>query len=150
MTQTPTGAHTWLVLWKATRAVEARAFQSIEATGLCASDFGLLEALLHKGPLPVNEIGRRILLESASITAAVDRLERRRLVVRKADPDDRRVRRVTHPADAGDAAARAPAEPAGRPFGQHQPCRASGGGVAEATLNPLPRRHKSDRSHVVL
>jgi MarR family 2-MHQ and catechol resistance regulon transcriptional repressor len=94
MTQTPTGAHTWLVLWKAPRAVEARAFQSIEATGLCASDFGLLEALLHKGPLPVNVLGRKLLLTTGSITTAVDRLVKRGLVARKDHPQDRRVRLV--------------------------------------------------------
>lgn len=90
----PTGAHTWLVLWKAARAVEARAHQSIGGTGLCASDFGVLEALLHKGPLPVNVLGRKMLLSSGSITTAVDRLVRRGLVARGDDPNDRRVRQV--------------------------------------------------------
>jgi MarR family 2-MHQ and catechol resistance regulon transcriptional repressor len=74
--------------------VEARAIQSIESTGLCASDFGVLEALLHKGPLPVNVIGRKLLLTSGSITTAVDRLVARGFVARKDDPDDRRVRLV--------------------------------------------------------
>ena len=68
MIQIPTGPHTWLVLWKATRAVEARAEQSIEAGGLSASDFGSLEALLHKGPLPINVLGRKLLLTTGSIT----------------------------------------------------------------------------------
>jgi MarR family transcriptional regulator, 2-MHQ and catechol-resistance regulon repressor len=88
------GVHTWLVLWKAARAVEARALQSIDGTGLGASDFAILETLLHKGPLPVNAIGRKVLLTTGSITTAVDRLADRELVVRKDDPADRRVRRV--------------------------------------------------------
>ena len=54
------------------------------------SDFATLELLLHKGPQRVNEIGRRIRLTSGSITTAVDRLETRGLVKRRADPDDRR------------------------------------------------------------
>lgn len=91
----PTGVHTWLVLWKAARAVETRARRSIDGAGLCASDFGVLEALLHKGPLPVNVLGRKVLLTSGSITTAVDRLARRGLVARHDDPDDRRVRRVS-------------------------------------------------------
>ena len=94
MKQIPGGAHTWLVLWKATRAVEARASASIEGTGLCASDFGVLEALLHKGPLPVNVVGRKLLLTTGSISTAVDRLARRGLVERKDHPADRRVRLV--------------------------------------------------------
>ena len=90
----PTGVHTWLVLFRATRAVEARALRSIADTGLGASDFGVLEVLLHKGALPVNAIGRKLLLTSGSITTCVDRLARRGLVARRDDPDDRRVRRV--------------------------------------------------------
>ena len=94
MKQIPTGAHTWLVLKKASRAVEERAFQSIEDTGLCASDFGVLETLLHKGTLPVNVLGKKQLLTTGSITQAVDRLVRRGLVARSEHPDDRRVRLV--------------------------------------------------------
>ena len=67
---------------------------SIESTGLCASDFGVLEALLHKGTLPVNMLGRKVLLTSGSITTAIDRLVTRGFVARKDDPDDRRVRLV--------------------------------------------------------
>ncbi len=87
-------AHAYLVLWRANRAVEARALQSISALGLGATDFGVLEALLHKGPLPVNALGRKVLLTSGSITSAVDRLEQRGLVERHDDADDRRVRLV--------------------------------------------------------
>jgi MarR family 2-MHQ and catechol resistance regulon transcriptional repressor len=54
----------------------------------------VLEALLHKGPLPVNEIGKKILLTSGSITVAVDRLEKRELVERRAHGTDRRARIV--------------------------------------------------------
>src|SRR6516225_1705661 len=88
------GVHVWLVLWKTSRAVERRAEQSIERLDICRSDFGVLEALLHKGPLPVNEIGKKVLLTSGSITTAVDRLELKRLVERKDSPDDRRARIV--------------------------------------------------------
>jgi MarR family 2-MHQ and catechol resistance regulon transcriptional repressor len=35
---------------------------------LGASDFAVLEAVLHKGPLPVNEIGKKVQLTSGSIT----------------------------------------------------------------------------------
>ena len=72
MGDTPTGARTWLVLWKAARSVEARAHASIEETGLGATDFAILETLLHKGPLPVNVIGRKVLLTTGSITTAVE------------------------------------------------------------------------------
>ncbi|HEY0380178.1 MAG TPA: MarR family transcriptional regulator [Pyrinomonadaceae bacterium] len=88
------GVHVWLVLWKAAQAVEAYAEKSIEHLEICGSDFAVLEALLHKGPLPVNEIGRKVLLTSGSITVAVDRLEAKGLVERRASGTDRRARIV--------------------------------------------------------
>ncbi|MEA2206570.1 MAG: MarR family transcriptional regulator, and catechol-resistance regulon repressor [Blastocatellia bacterium] len=88
------GVHVFLVLWKAARSVEAYAEKSITDLEMCGSDFAVLEALLHKGPLPVNEIGKKILLTSGSITVAVDRLEKRELVERRAHGTDRRAKIV--------------------------------------------------------
>src|SRR5712671_7218259 len=88
------GVHVFLVLWKAARAVEAYAEKSILKLELCGSDFAVLEALLHKGPLPVNEIGKKVLLTSGSITVAVDRLENKGLVERRAHGTDRRAKIV--------------------------------------------------------
>jgi MarR family 2-MHQ and catechol resistance regulon transcriptional repressor len=68
--------------------------KSILELEMCGSDFAVLEALLHKGPLPVNEIGRKVLLTSGSITVAVDRLETKGLVERRAHGTDRRARIV--------------------------------------------------------
>jgi MarR family 2-MHQ and catechol resistance regulon transcriptional repressor len=84
----------WLVLWRAARAIEQNAIRSVSALGLGRSDFAVLEVLLHKGPLPVNVIGRKVQLTSGSITAAIDRLESRKLLRRAADPMDRRGRIV--------------------------------------------------------
>lgn len=94
------GVHVFLVLWKAARAAEAYAERSVSASGMGGSDFAVLEALLHKGPLPVNEIGRKVLLTSGSITVAVDRLEKKALVERRAHGTDRRAR-VVHLTKAG-------------------------------------------------
>jgi MarR family 2-MHQ and catechol resistance regulon transcriptional repressor len=82
------------VLWKAASAVRAYAEKSILGLEMCGSDFAVLEALLHKGPLPVNEIGKKILLTSGSITVAVDRLETKGLVERRSHGTDRRSRIV--------------------------------------------------------
>ena len=89
------GVHVWLVLGKAFRALAAHAEESLDLsrTGLGDSDFRVLEALLHKGPLPVNTIGPKVWLTPGSISVAVDRLERTALVKRK-NTDDRRVRLV--------------------------------------------------------
>ena len=88
------GVHIWLVMWKAARAVEACAVKSIASVEMCSSDFAVLEALLHKGALPVNVIGRKVLLTSGSITTAIDRLEKKGLVERRDDRRDRRARIV--------------------------------------------------------
>jgi MarR family 2-MHQ and catechol resistance regulon transcriptional repressor len=48
----------------------------------------------------VNEIGRKVQLTSGSITTAVDRLERKGMVERRNDPEDRRAR-VVHLTPAG-------------------------------------------------
>jgi MarR family 2-MHQ and catechol resistance regulon transcriptional repressor len=88
------GTHLWLLLWKATRATERRAQESIRSTGLGLTDFAILEALLHKGPMPVNAFREKVLLTSGSMTAAVDRLERTGWVRRGPAPDDRRTRLV--------------------------------------------------------
>ena len=88
------GTHLWLVLMKAYRSMGRYAQRSIAAHDIGLSDFGILEALLHKGPLPAGEIGRRIELTSGSITTAIDRLESRGLVERSADAGDRRVKKV--------------------------------------------------------
>src|SRR5437773_8459586 len=88
------GTHLRLVLMKAHRTVERLAARSIESSEVGLSDFAVLEMLLHKGPQPVNEIGRRVELTSGAITTAVDRLESRGLVTREAHPRDRRARIV--------------------------------------------------------
>jgi MarR family 2-MHQ and catechol resistance regulon transcriptional repressor len=88
------GVHVFLVLWKASSAVQAYAENSILELEMCGSDFAVLEALLHKGPLPVNEIGKKVLLTSGSITVAVDRLETKGFVERRAHGTDRRARIV--------------------------------------------------------
>jgi MarR family 2-MHQ and catechol resistance regulon transcriptional repressor len=93
--QDTSGVHVWLVLAKAFRALADHAEESLNLsrTGLGDSDFRLLEALLHKGPLPVNTIGPKVWLTPGSISVAVDRLEKKALVKRKYT-DDRRVRLV--------------------------------------------------------
>lgn len=88
------GTHLWLVMMKAHRALQRLALRSIEASDFGLSDFAVLEMLLHKGPQPVSEIGRRIELTSGAITTAIDRLESRKLVTREAHEHDRRARIV--------------------------------------------------------
>jgi MarR family 2-MHQ and catechol resistance regulon transcriptional repressor len=73
-------------------ALRLLAERSIAGTGLCLTDFAALEALQHKGPLTISEVQDKVLLASGSMTAAIDRLEKQRLVVRKSTSKDRRAR----------------------------------------------------------
>jgi MarR family 2-MHQ and catechol resistance regulon transcriptional repressor len=86
--------HVWLVMMRAMRALTRYATVGIEETGLGLSDFGVLEILLNKGPLPVNTIGPIVDLTPGSISAAVDRLFAKGLVTRVESTEDRRVRIV--------------------------------------------------------
>jgi len=92
--QDASGVHVWLVLMKAFQALMPHAAESIERTELGDSDFRVLEALLHKGPLPVNTLGPKVWLTPGSISVAVERLVKKGLVSRKGHPRDRRVRQV--------------------------------------------------------
>lgn len=86
--------HVWLVMMRAMRALTRYATAGIEETGLGLSDFGVLEILLNKGPLPVNTIGPIVDLTPGSISVAVDRLFAKGLVTRVESAEDRRVRIV--------------------------------------------------------
>jgi MarR family 2-MHQ and catechol resistance regulon transcriptional repressor len=93
--QDTSGVHVWLVLAKAFHALAVHAEESLKLSeaGLGDSDFRVLEALLSKGPLPVNTIGPKVWLTPGSISVAIDRLEKKKLVKRQTT-DDRRVRLV--------------------------------------------------------
>jgi MarR family 2-MHQ and catechol resistance regulon transcriptional repressor len=90
----PSGVHVFLVLMKAFRAAGEYAATTRLDSELGDSDFRVLEALLHKGPMPVNTIGPKVFLTPGSISVAVDRLFDRGLVTRVDSETDRRVRVV--------------------------------------------------------
>jgi MarR family 2-MHQ and catechol resistance regulon transcriptional repressor len=84
----------WLVLARAYGSIVNYIEGSIASQGLGLSDFMVLEVLLHKGPLTISAIGEKVLLASASMTSAIDRLEKRGLVRRRSCNSDRRIRLV--------------------------------------------------------
>jgi MarR family transcriptional regulator, 2-MHQ and catechol-resistance regulon repressor len=84
----------WLVLARAYGSMVSYIEGSLTAQGLGLSDFMVLEVLLHKGPLTISAVGEKVLLASASMTSAIDRLEKRGLVLRRSCSSDRRIRLV--------------------------------------------------------
>src|ERR1700722_8319903 len=94
MNETPTAGQLWIVLARCYKALSRRVEHSVADDGLCLTDFMILEALLHKGPLTITEIQGKILLASGSMTVAVDRLEKRGALVRRPIQQDRRARQL--------------------------------------------------------
>jgi MarR family 2-MHQ and catechol resistance regulon transcriptional repressor len=81
-------------LMRATRAVVARVEPMLAGEGLTLTQLGVLEAILHKGPLTHRELGRKVLTSAGNMTDVVDKLEARALVRRVRDEADRRQVRV--------------------------------------------------------
>jgi MarR family 2-MHQ and catechol resistance regulon transcriptional repressor len=88
------GTQLWLVLIKAYHSLLGFTEHTLKGSDLGESEFRILEALLHKGPMPVNTIGPKVFLTPGSISVAVDRLLKRGLVTRTNSSEDRRVRVV--------------------------------------------------------
>ena len=82
----------YVVLARAGAAVERHAQADITRHGLSHGEFGILEALYHKGPLLLGEVQRKILVSSGGVTYLVDRLEAEGLVERRECETDRRAR----------------------------------------------------------
>lgn len=89
---TATALKLWVVLARAHAAVTAHVTADIERHGLTPAEFGVLEALHHKGPLLLGDVQRRTLVSSGGTTFLVDRLEKRGLVERRLCATDRRAR----------------------------------------------------------
>lgn len=79
------------VLLRSAQHVQESIKRSISKFGLNASEFGVLELLYHKGEQPIQNIGKKILLASSSLTYVIDKLESKGLVHRKPCETDRRV-----------------------------------------------------------
>ena len=84
----------YIKLSRAGSALDTRINRPLGEAGLTTSQFGVLEAIWHLGPLTHGEIGRKLLKSSGNVTVVIDNLCRRGLVERQRDPSDRRVSRV--------------------------------------------------------
>ena len=80
----------WVVLSRAFDAVQTRAAADAARHGLTLTEFGVMEALYHKGPLLLGEVQRKILVTSGGVTYLVDRLVAKGLVERRRCEKDRR------------------------------------------------------------
>ncbi len=81
---------TYIKLLRAAESVSSDVLKMIKASNLTASQFGVLEALFHLGPMCQKELAIKILKSTGNITLVVDNLEKRKLVTRKTHKKDRR------------------------------------------------------------
>ena len=85
---------TFIKVMRASGSLLTRTNRSLTADGLTAGQFGVLETLLHLGPLHQCELARKHLQSGGNITMIVDNLEKAGLVRRVRLPEDRRYVRV--------------------------------------------------------
>lgn len=82
--------NTYIKLMRAASSVMSRLAPSMKDNGLTPSQFGVLEALHHLGPLCQRDIGEKLLTSGGNVTMVVDNLEKRKLVRRQRSEKDRR------------------------------------------------------------
>jgi len=85
----------YIKLVRASESVTSRVIRHLGDDGLTVSQFGVLEALFHLGPLSQRELAQKILKSGGNVTMVVDNLEKRGLVKRERDSGDRRLYRIT-------------------------------------------------------
>ena len=86
---------TFIKLSRAAESVNRRVNEHLRDHDLSVSQFGVLEALYHLGPLPVGQVADKILRSSANLTLVVDNLVKRELVTRERRADDRRTVQIS-------------------------------------------------------
>lgn len=86
------GLGLYIKLMRATNLLTGNIHSHLRGDNLTVSQFGVLEALYHLGPLSQGELVKKILKSNANLTTVVDSLEKKNLVRRwKSESDGRRV-----------------------------------------------------------
>ncbi len=84
---------------RASHAIQTRLRPAITRHGLTGTQFAVLEALYHVGPLNQRELAQKVLVTKGNMTTVVDKLEHDGLVARGAVRGDRRQSQVRLTAD---------------------------------------------------
>lgn len=80
----------YIKLSRAAESVNQRVNRHLQDVNLTVSQFGVLEALYHLGPMTPGVLCDKILRSTGNLTLVIDNLEKRRLVARTQNPEDRR------------------------------------------------------------
>ena len=81
---------TFIKLMRCAETISAITGANLIKNGLTESQFGILDAVYHLGPLKQKTLGEKILKSGGNITHVVDNLEEQKLVIRKRGKEDRR------------------------------------------------------------
>lgn len=95
-----TALGTYVKLMRAAESLTGRVHKHLSSVGLTISQFGVLEALYHLGPLSQRDLGQKILRSSGNISLVINNLEKRGLVRRQRNRQDRRFL-IVHLTDEG-------------------------------------------------
>jgi MarR family 2-MHQ and catechol resistance regulon transcriptional repressor len=88
--ETKRALNAFINLARATNSLQARLSVQLEGQGLTVGQFGVLEALLHLGPMTQCVLGEKLLRSGGNITLVIDNLEKHGLVRRERQTEDRR------------------------------------------------------------
>lgn len=80
----------FIALMRASDSLNSRLYMTLKKSHLTISQFGALEALHHLGPMCQSTLGKKLLKSGGNITMVIDNLEKRGLVKRERDTNDRR------------------------------------------------------------
>lgn len=82
--------NTYVKLVRVTEKITTATHRHLTDVDLTFSQFGVLEAIYHLGPLCQREIAKKILKSHGNITLVINNLEKRKLVKRRRNEADRR------------------------------------------------------------
>jgi len=80
----------FIKLMRASESINNRLNRQLSDNDLTISQFGVLEALYHLGPLNQKTLAEKLLKSGGNITLVIDNLEKNGWVERQQNPDDRR------------------------------------------------------------
>ncbi len=81
----------YIKLMRAADTINSTVNLSLSKFGLTESQFNVLDALYHLGPLSQNELGYKLLKSGGNITMVIDNLEKNAYVERRRSTEDRRI-----------------------------------------------------------
>jgi MarR family 2-MHQ and catechol resistance regulon transcriptional repressor len=88
--KTVAALNSYIKLIRAAESLSSKINLVLDESGLTESQFGILDALYHLGPMKQKELGKKILKSGGNITMVINNLEKRGLVQRKKGEMDKR------------------------------------------------------------